>query len=68
MMRGMGWLLAMHPLVGSSALAQVGEVLDYPELMRRADLVAIAEGESVRASLRWGMAGRRLGRGRTRRC
>src|SRR5512134_488574 len=42
-MRTLGWLLALHLLVGSSATAQVGEVLEYPELIRRADLVAIAE-------------------------
>ena len=47
MMRGSGWLLALPLLAGSPALAQVGEILDYPELMRRADLVAIAECQSA---------------------
>ncbi len=47
MMRRSAWLLAVHLLVGSSALAQVGEVLEYPELIRRADLVAIAECQSA---------------------
>lgn len=46
MKRRVGWQLAMSLLVSSSALAQIGEVLDYPELMRRADLVAIAACES----------------------